>query len=303
MNEVDRKELRSEISRLNLVDLDIVDFDELVESIGRMVDGLPVGAHSIEPGKRLWRARKSTDILIEPHEFGAPDASKVRNNFQRCNKPGERMFYAAANPMTAIFEIGSSKGDELYLSAWDVDRRFFCNVIPPDKIGNENDHRIDLIATFFETAFRVRVHDDFSNEYKMTAAIADRMMPLGWTTVCNNTFPESIDHDAVNAGPVGLEYPSCATSGALYDSCYAIRPSKAHDHLWLNFVERIRILNIGDETVEFERIDRGQGSSNGSFKWEGIDGLIKKSKKSQLQISGLRQEGGWIMLDRDGNVF
>ena len=289
------------ISELNSLDLDEADFSHLADQIGKLMDGVPLGAKAVHAGQRLWRARLSKRQLVDAGEFGCPPPELV-TDFQRCNQPNDPMFYCAKHPLTSIFEVRPNENDVIYLSAWLVDRKFFANVVPPDKFGGADDRRLDVIATFMESKFVQPIHAIFSSQYKLTAAITDRMLPRGWTVTADEPEDE-VDRAPMQAGPLALAYPSCTTPSSEYETCLAMRPECAYSYLRLAFVESVRVCKIDKNHVEIQRLDYASSFEAGKVMWIGEEAFRRETRSSAHVLTCSRESGKWALRDRDGAIF
>jgi hypothetical protein len=105
-----------------------------------------------------------------------PPPSRLVTGYQRCNSPGNSVFYLSASPETAIFEVRPSVGDNVFLAIF----RPICDLVANfnfEKLSDcidETDSAIEIaVKTFFDTLFTRRVHSTFSNDYVITAALSE----------------------------------------------------------------------------------------------------------------------------------
>ncbi|MEZ9395811.1 RES family NAD+ phosphorylase [Vibrio splendidus] len=187
------KQLSTKIRKLRLLDLETVSYEELIGMVRELVC-LASGVENIKSastvvcslrkGERLFRAHfKHTDerqtLSKTPtylKSILAPPASLVEG-YQRCNAPNKPMFYAATCPERALRECRVSKGDILFLSEWEVTADMTTTVVSagvPDPLTSSH----ELLFNFFADKFIQRVHDTFSFEYKLTAAITQVLLEI-----------------------------------------------------------------------------------------------------------------------------
>ena len=204
-------ELRRTIQRLNRLDLDHVDFLEIVSSLRAASKGIFASLYRGANTESYFRARvHNGEQLSNLNDFGAPPPELVKG-FQRCNPPGAPMFYTASKRINALLECDVQQGDIVYLSQWCCKEPPPVNVVLSPLSHHDSNHGSTLdevFYTFLDTIFTRPIHASFSNQYKLTAAAAN-VLTTGY-----------LAHDAYDVrtdGTVGLLYSSVANAYSGYN--------------------------------------------------------------------------------------
>jgi RES domain len=295
-NQASVSEIRSTINSINRLNLDVADYDYLVRRVGRLIVGIPLYGSSIQPETRLYRARKSLSKPKSIADLGAPPAELIVS-YQRCNPPNEPMFYCSTHQATACYEVDAKPGDLIYISCWTVCKKFFFQIIPPDRLRTSDDNRLALLATFFETKFTQPIHQTFSSQYKITAAIADRLTAKEFSlTISNSSSGHKLHEDGVGC----IMYPSVAY---LKDAdCLAIRPKIVESCLALSYVEEWQITSICCGELSVNRIDMSSSFDEGKILWAGKPLYWTLSNPGQVATATLEHDG-WVMRNEHGKVL
>lgn len=295
-----REEMRQIIRDLNWMDLDRAGFDEITERIQRLITGFatPVVAVSVPSELCLYRARKNPreGKPEKVDQLGAPRPEFV-TSYQRCNNPGSPMFYCSRLPITALIELDVHQGDIIYISQWSVEQPFIFNAgfTDPDRLKSIGPNQ-DTIATFFETKFCQPIHETYSNQYKITAAITQVL-----TSGNINGLEEQSLHFLAAApdGIGGIAYPSVAVIGR--SSNLAIKPCIVDRCLALNFVEEWLITEVAGQSISFERKDFTADFSNGLIHWTG-EKIHWKLKGPQV-VTATAELDGWVVRDENNQII
>ena len=191
-------------------------------------------------------------------ELQAPPAHLVEG-YQRCNPPGVPMFYAASKRVGALLEIGVTEGSVVYLGQWmgrdriPVNKIFDSNESKSSTLSGPND---DLLLAFLDTQFTRRIHENFANDYKFTAAIAQQL---------TSGFPPNDEHDVHADGHVALEYPSVRGLDLWYNT--AMHAGFAAERLELLHVMELRVLSHNGDSVRVEVLDTATSFDEGAIQW------------------------------------
>ncbi len=215
-------------------------------------------AHSVPVGTTLYRGIIYSERPSEVSYLGSPPADLV-TSFQRCNGPGRPMFYASVDPAAVFSEVDANIGNIVYLSKWIVDREFLFFRIPPVAgTGMEEDAAFTKIETFFETRFAQPIHETFSAQYKVTAAITERF------STCGASDPS----DSLNGLNLGaVVYPSVAHTTR--SDNIAIQAAVAQSCLRLCNVRAIEITERQAESRTVREIDFSATFEDEHIKWLG----------------------------------
>ena len=295
-----RDEMRMIIRDLNRMDLDRAEFDEITERIQRLIIGFatPVVAISVPSELRLYRARKNPreGKPDKVDQLGAPRPEFV-TSYQRCNKPGSPMFYCSKLPGAVLLELDVHLGDVIYISQWSVERPFIFNAgfTDPDRLKSTRPNQ-DTIATFFETKFCQPIHETYSNQYKITAAITQVL-----TSGNINGLEEQSHHFRAAApdGIGGIAYSSVADVGRPLN--LAIRPHVVDRCLALNFVEEWVITDVAAQGISFERKDFTADFGDGLIHWTGKP--IHWNLKGPQVVTATAELNGWVVRDETNQII
>lgn len=187
------EQLSAKIRKLRFLDLEDISFDELLDMVCELVcqasgvtniQSASTVVCNLRKGERLFRAHfKHTDasqtLSNTPtylKSIWAPPQSLVKG-YQRCNAPNSPMFYAATCPERALREYRVSKGDILFLSEWEVMEDMTMTIVSagvPEPLNSTH----ELLFDFFADKFIQRIHETFSFEYKLTAAITQVLLEI-----------------------------------------------------------------------------------------------------------------------------
>ncbi|WP_207552662.1 hypothetical protein, partial [Chromobacterium violaceum] len=250
--------VQQRLTELNRIDLARADYDYLLKQIGLLMEGVLVQAFTPQLGTVLYRGVPYENKPMATSFLGAPPAEIV-TGFQRCNPPGKPMFYASIDPNAIFAELDAKVGSKIYLSTWTVVENFYYFRIPPR--ANEESQSSPAYAkteTFFETRFAQPIHETFSEQYKLTAAIAEQLS--GKPVVPRVPIRQMPKLAAV-------AYPSVAHKGR--PDNIAIRPEVAASCLKLENVTELIIVDRETDSWSVEAIDFSAGFSNGVISWNG----------------------------------
>jgi len=283
-------EIAAAISELNRLDCEHVEFDDIVEKVRFLFDGLALEANVIEPGTKLYRGRQMDSAPKHIRELYYPPPEYV-NGFQRCNRPGKPLFYASGNMATLLSEIKTKVGSTVYISEWVTTAQLFCFYFPfrqPQK--NITGARVQ---TFVENRFSQPIHETFSSQYKITAAISSLIVgeDIGFA-------------DSAENGPKlgGLIYPSVAHPARSEN--VALVPQAADNSLKLLSVTSFKIVSVENHEYKFEELDFCSNFSYDIINWKGYPGSWQiKNLPAGGEISAIFDGYTWQMIDHAGNAI
>jgi hypothetical protein len=277
-------------SNLNRVGLKTADYDYLLKQVGDLIDGVPLRVDVIAAGQRVYRGVRHLDKPRQTKLLTHPPAEMVID-FQRCNRPGNPMFYASADAPTVLAELNAKSGDVVYLSTWTVEREFLFFRIPlltsnPDL---EDDPRFARVSTFFETKFMQPVHHTFSYQYKVTAAIAHRL----------SNSPIAGGDEILEGRELGaIVYPSVAHVSRTHN--IAVRPDMVQECLKLRGVREIEVIGSNDDAFEFVERDFSAEFVDGEIMWKGR--TAEWAMESGQPLNFTIENKAWVARDRHGMV-
>lgn len=251
--------LRQLIKQLNRVNTAAIEFDYLVARMWEATKGVTTSTQSagisIYYRVRKFNGAKPSKTI----ELGAPPAYLV-TGFQRCNAPGEPMFYAASKIITALQETRVQPGDEVCISCWLNKGGLLVNTALKDQnfTGRSLD---DIYYSYIDTIFTRRVHATFSSDYKLTAA----------ATKVLTTNMQGLDKKL--GGKVGLAYSSVAGNHNGFNTVFHVN---AIDQLEVLHVTHLRIISFNEAIDEctVQLLDSAEKFADGEILWSGNPNAI-----------------------------
>lgn len=270
------------IQRLNDLPLETTDYEEVKTGIRTLFkDGrIVVPAMNLNLKQKLYRGVVYKEKPMSVDKLGAPKNINV-NNFQRCNSPGNAMFYCAGGVNVVFHELRPRVGDKIYVSKWVVDKSdFFLARIPnPDYEGFCK--ASSAMHSFFDDKFLEQNLDDSPDKYKITAAISD-------FTLNEKLFDSKI---------LGIIYNSTAYKGKA--SNLAISPQAVDESMSLVSVEEWVVKGVSEAGYSAEPTDFASCFTNGNIKWVGRQKqwVIPPMTKAKFVMG----RDGWIATDENGS--
>lgn len=214
-NSTSNASLRSQLRDLNRLDPDQVDFQELQATYSSLLDGTHLVVGLTSGAELFFRVRVNPPTKPEKTaDLGAPPTHLV-TGFQRCNEPGKPTLYTSSKRLTALKECRVKSGDRVYITQWIGHGKIPINRL----LENEEDSgferivsdRDEVIHAHIDAIFARRIHSDFSNDYKFSAAIAN---------VLTTNFNENTEHDIRSDRTIGLRYPSILDRRGSYNTAF-----------------------------------------------------------------------------------
>jgi len=281
-------EARDIIKNLTRVNLKSADYKSIFNQIEKLIRWIPLRAFFVEEGTTLYRAVRYNSKPNKICFLGSPPPEKVVG-YQRCNIPGDPMFYACLYIGVALSEVGAKDGDTVYLSKWVTEKRFLAFRIPPDSpIEVRHDPVFSRIETFFETIFSRPIHETFSEQYKITSAIAQKLT----TGVVKS---EKEDFGQIFGAVV---YPSVVHPSR--GDNIAIKPNIEKSCLRLQDVSEVRVIKNEDNSFKIENTDFSSDFTGGEIIWSGRapNWTIEKGEL----ITFTNEANGWVARRNDGTI-
>jgi len=260
MSTLSRLELRQHILRLNRLDPVRADYAHLKRTYASIVDGIRLVVGKTLSTETLFRARvERTQPFTHVHELESPPAERV-TGYQRCNGPGEPMFYASSKRMTALHEVRSQIGDIVYLSQWMVKEPIPVNrIFEADQLsdlpGGLTDYE-ESVFSHFDTLFTRRIHDTFSDDYKFTSAITDAI---------TKNFTPHPSEDIREDRTVGIRYPSVVDIGGGYNT--ALDPAFIGARVNILHVMKLRVDAVAGNEMSCHVLDNAHTFTDGRINW------------------------------------
>lgn len=287
-NKLTSHESRTIINNLNRVNLKSADYKSLFYQIEKLITKIPMRAFFIEKGTTFYRAVSYNNKPKEVCFLGSPPPEKV-TGYQRCNIPGDPMFYGGCYIGAVLSEIDTKDGNNIYLSKWVTEKPFLCFRIPPDSPEEmKQDAVFSRIETFFETIFSRPVHETFSEQYKITSAIAQKL-----TTGVIKNGNEDYEHQFGAVIYPSVVHPSRADN-------IAIKPSIEKSCLRLQDVSEINIVENNENSFKIKTIDFSSEFIHDEIIWTGR--TPNWTVKNGEVLIFTNEVNGWVARNRDGTV-
>jgi hypothetical protein len=231
--------------------------EEMKELVKVLTAGYSLNFPRFFAGSRFYRARvmPGPGPPLNLSEFGVPPRSCCRSN-QRCNRPGEPMFYCSDHPSGPLAEVGAEVGNLVVLSQWLAKdpvvvlqvgyseatyiRLGFRKphipkwMVPPEN-NNNADHQRE-VNHYLSELFTQKVPNGEEHRYAPSIAITEKFLSFNVVDE-KGLFPDQPDMKIE-----GIIYPTVA----LRASCenLALRAEFAVQSLLLEAADFVEILDI-----------------------------------------------------------
>lgn len=279
-------EVKRATQSLNRLDLRRADYASLKKRVSDITQGVRIPIVMSPSTEMFFRVRKNPSTRPQHlDDLGAPKP-EYATGFQRCNAPGKPMFYAATNRKVALQETRIEEGDLVYLSQWMPNSPIPLNEVFSTEGGLEKTGDIKpvdaTIHTFFDTLFTRKIHEDFSHEYKLTAAISHLL---------TTNFSPNVDYSIKTDGLVGLRYPSVFDLDG--GANVALHPKFSMERLIPIHVMEARISTLSGNSLEFQVLDNAFEFSSGKIVWTGDPNAIPIEKENGNLVPFIRLNNRW----------
>jgi len=298
MPKLSRHQLRQEIINLNRIDSKRASYDLLLSTYRRITEGLQIVVGLAGGGELFYRVRITEHKPQKISDFQAPPSQSVLG-YQRCNPPGIPMFYAASRRIVALWETRVKKGQVVYLSQWIARDRIPVNRIFDSEENQEVNGQVstlrgpndDVLLAYFDTQFTRKIHADFADDYKFTAAAAQFL-----TTKFRAETERKIHID----GHVALKYPSVFDLEVGHNT--AMHAEFAKERLELLHAMELRVLESEGNSIRVEVLDTATNFEDGQIHWTSdpsrIPALLVEERSVPFRHDGTK----WNLQLWDGPV-
>jgi hypothetical protein len=256
-----RRDMTLHIQRLNRLNADVSEFKTIKQIYNRMFVGVGTIIGNSSGAELFFRARVNpAGRLTRVEELLAPPAEIV-TGFQRCNAPHDPLFYCSSRRITALRECRVQPGDIVYLSQWVGKDHLPINKIfdmeSHDKFGDQISEADRILYAHLDTVFTRRIHKTFSNDYKFSAAVTERL---------TTNYPPGM-YQVGDDGRCGLRYPSVLDLENSYNTAFP--PHFALDRIMLLHVMELRVETVEDDRIRVELLDAAIDFDDSAIRWSG----------------------------------
>jgi hypothetical protein len=305
-------ELRERIDEVRRIKLANADIDFLKERLEFLTRGYTVHAPVLAIGQRVYRGVLWNTKPTNTSHLHHPPAERVQR-LGRANRIGVPRFYCSVGRPAPFYELPLSAGDFVALSQWELKDKIFANIAgykefvfkelgskrKPEQYEPYGTHPAlnspanRLVADFLAKEFTKIVHPDNEHEYKLSIAIAEKLMG---NVVIDGTFPTGVP----TSSDMGLLYPSISMWGN--SDNLVLKPETVESHLRLVNVEYVRIDEVGEQQFQVTYIDFANSfGPNGEIEWKGR--LPQWRLQSQGEIlKVIVEDGHWVARTLDGKL-
>lgn len=284
MKKFNHSAVRKIIQEINRINLESADYDYIKKKVGNLFGGLKFKGISYDKGQALFRGIiyqvKPTNVSF----LGAPPRDKT-TGFQRCNSPGNPLFYCSLHKSPVLYEIHPKKGDKVYMSKWSVkkDGQFILS-LSPNHLDDDMSSIDSAVHSFFDTKFSEPIHETYSYRYKVTSAIAELLM---------------YDGLFVDGKVMGITHTSVAYLGNSEN--VVLLPEYADHILSLDYVEELEVVDVTDNGFKTRSTDIATEFTDNAIFWKGRS---RQHSIAPMSIAHFTKEnGGWVMKDNEGNII
>lgn len=283
------------IRQLNRANLGTLDYSKVRDLVSELISGVPLPLEDREIKDPIFRGVKHTTKPTNVEALGYPPKDLV-TGFGRCNAPSTQVFYGCSDPLTVFAELRVVPGDIVYRSKWTASRKLTIfhtslDLEPPHFSLTTESRRI---MDFFDTRFSFPIHETFSTQFKITAALMDLLhgeVSNRESTLGTFVYPSVVDpHKQLNI---------------------AIHADVADQCLSVNYVEEIEVLDPADYPppeddtpfgyLVLKKRDFADSFPNDQIRWQGRPATYK-SNEHPIKIEKHRgsERFAW---DKHGNFI
>lgn len=295
------KKRRKQLERL---DLRRADYSYVKSLVKNLFHNHVAPSFYLDTGSPFYRVRLNPPSKpTEEKDLREPPRTSI-TGYQRCNSPGNPIFYASNRILTAALEVGAAENDTVYFSKWILTKPMSCSVAissemyecHPDIQRVVPERSIDIID-YFETLFTRPIHDTFSEQYKITAAISE-MLTGEYTRALLGQDDEG---DVVSSdGHMGLIYRSVVDVAE--GKNFAFHPTLVDEFLVVEFVLEARVVSSANNKFVVEVMDFSDDFVGKSIGWSGNPRSIPFfdfSADSAIDLEGIK----WVLKPSHAKPF
>lgn len=294
MRRLSKLALHQEIKKLNRLDPARASFDRIKQILDVMTFGLKVVIGLTQGNELFFRARKNPNTKpLAVRELAAPP-SELITGFQRCNPPGVPMFYSSSRRITALLECDVKPGDIVYISQWIGKDKIPVNRIFETGFDNGDfayEEVEDILLLYFDTIFTKRIHKEFSDDYKFTAAVSQFL---------TSNFPKGPEFDIRVDGNVAIRYPSVLDRDNAFNT--AMHSIFADDRLELLHVMELLIRERSEADVLAEVSDNAIQFDDGEIQWSGDRNKIPQFREKTRAVPFIFDGSRWQLALHAGEI-
>ena len=259
-------ELRKITKQLDQINLQHVEDKILSRGLQVLHAYLPTRTINTAVGQSWFRVRTHAPKKIKNTSgLKSPQASYVKG-YQRCNRPGNPMFYASDHPTTALSESNLEVDQEIYLSQWCCHEKIPINhtMVPALSDPNEPVQKgEEFLVGYLREKFTERISMSFSHKYKLTACMAEFL---------TTNLPEDSGLNILDDGLVGLVYPSVQDQSGRWN--VALHPTVVERSLDAAHVIKATVTSITPSGFRLRIEDTSQSIEGSAIIWSGKTGLL-----------------------------
>ena len=266
-----KQNAKKAIATIKSFDLTRVNDAKLQVAVGDLFRCLEIMQMQISVGQIFYR------IVRLRSKEPPTNVSRIRNppvdlvmEFGRANKPKQSAFYASAHPYSPIQETELQIGDYFAMSTWTtskVIRSFEIGSTKKSLAGSQlatvpTTEASQIAYNFLSDEFVKQVHAGDEFEYRLSAAVAERVM-----------YEKSGEGSPFG----GVTYPSVASS--FHRENVVFRPDIVDSHLSLERVIYGRVASISDDRSKIDVVIFYKSESfgdDGEINWMKTAGIREK---------------------------
>jgi hypothetical protein len=281
---------RELIRRLNRLDSKVDSFGTIVELYDQLTTGITSDIITTKYHEQFFRARKISALSKKPakiNELACPPANLIRG-FQRCNSPGVPMLYTASTRIGALLEIRVKKWDRVYLSQWTGNDAMPVNIVLHDPLGYRDDKSSnydDIVLAHIDTVFTRKIHEDYSDDYKFSAAISKILM---------NGYPAETQFNIQDDMTIGLRYPSVIDIARSYNTVFGSH--YVSSRLKMTHVIELVVEEVDRNAVSATVTDNAFEFDGQTIKWSGSAKAVPQLRGERGEVPYISNGKKWLLM-------
>lgn len=289
---------KKQLLRMNLKDSEFTYVKTVVKKI---FDAQIAPALTLESGSSFYRVRSNPSH--KPHEIKdiREPPWEVVTGFQRCNSPSYPIFYASNRVLTAALETNISDGDVIYFSQWKLSKPMRCTMAVFSEAYEGNSKLVETIPPssldlieFFEIFFTRPVHETFSEQYKITAAITEMLtadaQPLDTETLENTNADRQFFS---TEGHMAIAYKSVVDN--VDGNNFAFHPSLVNEFMFPANIVEAEVISRENNNIILKILDFSNRFENQKIVWSNDPSSIPFIKFESNNV--VKYEGMKWMID------